>query len=929
MLQARAKRAWRCAVVAAAFAVAAPAAAATGPTDYVRQARQYLEKGDQRSALIELRNAAQAAPEDPDIRVQLAKVYLSLGDPRSAEIEARAAQKRHAKEADYLPVLADAMLRQAKFADLLGQIQPGNRAPVLESKVRLAIGLAEAALHHDDQAEAAMREAVRLDPSAVTGKIALARLIIGKHPKEAGELIDGVLAARPRLAEALAVKGLILAARGDQAGALQQFDDALKSNPRDALARVGRIQINLAKGDFAAVDGDLDPLLKAAPNDVQANYFRALELANQQQYAAANGILQRISTAFELFWPGYYLQGMVQYQLGQDALAEQALAKYLARVPNADGAARLAALAALRQGAAGRAVGYLKPFADKTPPDVATINLLGKAYMSEGKAELALELFKKAAEAEPENPTIGTDVAIAEMGAGHGQEGLSRLERVFKGGTGATVAGPTLVLAELAAGQPEKARAAADELVKRDPKSALYQSLLGEVRLQQGDYAAAEAALRAALTIDPAFEPAAKDLVRLDIATGRADAATEVYKAFLAKKPGDVGILLGLAEIAVTQQKWLEAEQYLNRARDSAPTNPTPGIALVRLDLQRGHVPQAKAVAEQLAAQFATAPAVLDTLGQVQIAAGDKSAALSTYKRAYALAPDSTLILLRYVALLGNAKNFAEARSVMEQAIARAPQNPQLKGDLIKLQAAAGGLDAGLAQARSFAKDDPKNPLYDMLSAELYQKTGRNGDALTLLETAAANQPKSSALAVALAQLYSRTGAAAKGEALLRARLLADPGDFALQTALASFYMGEKKYDLAIAGYQKLTAERPSDAAALNNLAWLYQQQGDQTKAQQTAERALALAPGNGPIEDTLGWILLAQGKTEKALPYLTAASALSPSDPSIQYHFAVALDRSGRAADARALLEKLLASGAQFADKGAAEKLLQQLKRG
>src|SRR5579863_10132695 len=100
-------------------------------------------------------------------------------------------------------------------------------------------------------------------------------------------------------------------------------------------------------------------------------------------------------------------------------------------------------------------------------------------------------------------------------------------------------------------------------------------------------------------------------------------------------------------------------------------------------------------------------------------------------------------------------------------------------------------------------------------------------------------------------------------------------------------------------------------------------------KAQQTAERALALAPGNGSIEDTLGWILLAEGKTDEALPYLTAADALSQGNPGIQYHFAVALDRSGRASEARALLEKLLASKVEFTDKSAAEKLLQQLKSG
>jgi putative PEP-CTERM system TPR-repeat lipoprotein len=935
MLQARSKRQWRCAVVAAVLAATATAAMATAASaapsalDYVEQAHQYLQKGNLRAALIELRNAEQAAPNDPKIRIDLAKIHLALGNPGTAEIEARAAQQRHAQEADYLPVLAEALLRQNKFADLIGQIQPGERAPALESKVRLAIGLADSALHHEHKAEAALRDAVRLDPQAIPAKIAFARFLAVKDPKKAGALIDSVLAAHPRLDAAIAVKGQILEVQGDLKGALKQFDDALQINPHNPVARVGRIEVNLSKKNYAAVDADLDPLLKAAPNNVEAGYLRAYELTMQGHYAEANTIVQRISPAFDLFWTGYYLQGLIEFQLHQYALAEQAFSKYLAKKPDVIGVARLAAVAALRQDAPGRAVGYLEPFADRTPPDVPTMSLLGKAYSAEGKTDRALELFKKAAALEPKNPAIDTDLAVAEIGTGKGQEGLDHLEQVFESEAGATVAGPTLVLVDLASGRFKEAQSAAAELVKRDPKSALYQTLLGRTLLQQGDYAAAEKALRGALGIDPEFLPAARNMVQLDIATGRVDAAAELYKSLLAKKPGNIAILLGLAEIAVTRQKWEEAEEYLNRARDSAPGNPAPAIALVKLELQRQHVPQAKAVAEQLAAQFATNPAVLDTLGQVQLVAGDKTGALSTYKRAYTLAPNSAPILLRYAALLSGAKYYAEARRVLREAIAQAPRNTALKGDLIRLDGAAGGLDAGLAQARSFAKSDPNNPTYELISAELYEKNGRDGDALSLLQTAAANRPKDSEVAIALAQLYARKGKPDKAEELLQARLKVNPDDLALQSALASLYLNDKEFTLAIAAYQKLALERPNDAPALNNIAWIYQQQGDLAKAQKTAERALALAPGNGAIEDTLGWILLAQGKTEEALAHLTAASALYPGDANIQYHYAVALDRSGRASDARALLQKLLASGSKFAEKDAAEKLLQQLKSG
>jgi hypothetical protein len=53
------------------------------------------------------------------------------------------------------------------------------------------------------------------------------------------------------------------------------------------------------------------------------------------------------------------------------------------------------------------------------------------------------------------------------------------------------------------------------------------------------------------------------------------------------------------------------------------------------------------------------------------------------------------------------------------------------------------------------------------------------------------------------------------------------------------------------------------------------------------------------------------------------------PGNPDSQYHVAVALSRAGRAEDARALLEQLLASGAPFKGRNDAQKLLEKLKQG
>jgi cellulose synthase operon protein C len=1196
------RRPWRRMVVAGALAALAWSAAnAKEPTAYVKEAEQYIVQGNLKAAEIELRNAIRDAPQDPVLRARLAEVYLLLGDAVAAEREARAAREFNGNEADYLPVLADALLRQEKFANLLDLVQPGDRDPVLESKVRTALGIAAAGLRDPAKAETLLDEAIKLDPNAARPKMELARLLAGSKPAEADKLIDEAIAANPRSTEALQVKGEMLRSRGDQEGAMRLFDAALKIDPKNLSAHLSRADVNIALGKYKAADEDIDPILKASPDLFMANYLRGLGLAKQQKYAEADRIFDRISPGFGRFWAGYYMQGATKFALGQYAQAETSLGKYRAHAPDDMRAARLIATAALQQQAASRAIEYLKPLVDKMPADAATLAVLGSAYMADRKPDLALQQFQKAAALDPDNPTIKTQVGKSEIDAGQSEQGLATLEQVFGTEAGAPIAGPTLVITELRAQRLDKAAEVATSLIKRDPKNPIYQILLGEVRTAQQDYSAAESAFRAALAINPDLTAVTRDLAKLYAVTGRADEARNLYSDLLAKNPSDVGALLGLADTSIAQQKWTEAIEvinrartaaqndpapglklvgvyemrqdwssaktvaaelaaqfpgdanildtqgraqlaagdttgavssfkraytlapnsapvlshylaslnsakyfteargvlqeavardprnsslkadlirveeevngvdaalakaralavgdpdnniydlvsaelyekagrrqdaiavlekaaaakpsdeglgialahlynrsgdfskaegvlalrlradpksiavgtavaqqylatgraqdakklfadvlvrrpndvgallglaqvatterdwteatdYLNRARTAGPNDPMPGIALVNLELWRQDSKNASATAAKLAEQFPANSDVLDAKGRAQIAAGDAEGTIATYKRIYELLPNSFSAIAGYVALLKGAKKFSEAQTVLQAAFARDPKNDQVKGELIRVESQIGGMRAGLTKARAFASEDPGNPLYDIVSAELYENAGRREDAVDVLEKAVADRPSNNALIAALSGTYVRAGDLGKAEAVLNNRLKADPKDIAIRSTLASLYLTQKKYDDSIAEYTRVVAEGPTDAAALNNLAWLHQQKGDLAKARRLAEQAFAAAPQAPQIDDTLGWILLAQGEADKALTYLSAASLSAPKNPDFQYHLAVALNRLGRTADAQAMLETLLGSGGTFSDRGEAEKLLQQLKRG
>src|SRR6266436_6607740 len=289
------------ALAAAVFTAVSASAAAKESSASIKEAEQYVAKGDLKAAEIELKNAIRQSPQDPILRARLAQVYLQLGDAGLAEREARAARERNGDEAEYLPILAEALLQQQKFADIPDQIRPGDRPPSLESKVRAALGAAAAGLGDREQAETMWREAIRLDPPAAKPKVQLARFLTKTNPNEADKLIDEAIAANPRSAEFLQVKGDMAQLRGDPTGAVRLFDEALKIDPKNLLAHLSRANLKIAQGQFKAADEDLDPIIKASPNNFMANYLRGLELAKQQNYAEADRTFDRISPAFPAF----------------------------------------------------------------------------------------------------------------------------------------------------------------------------------------------------------------------------------------------------------------------------------------------------------------------------------------------------------------------------------------------------------------------------------------------------------------------------------------------------------------------------------------------------------------------------------------------------------------------------------------------------
>lgn len=252
-----------------------------------------------------------------------------------------------------------------------------------------------------------------------------------------------------------------------------------------------------------------------------------------------------------------------------------------------------------------------------------------------------------------------------------------------------------------------------------------------------------------------------------------------------------------------------------------------------------------------------------------------------------------------------------------------------------------------------------------LLLAELYQKWGKQDEALSLLQSV---DPKSDLkstadrIAIGVADRAGQSDLAAK---LGQQAVKVHPEDIDLQLAYGDFLRQKTKYLEAVSVYDaalsrisqtsnrrgmalfhrgiayhqakqwpKAEADllaalqlRPEDPTLLNYLAFSWADQGiNLDRARTMLERAVQLVPDDGAIVDSLGWVMFRAGDYQDAVKQLERAVSLNSGDAVINDHLGDAYWRAGRQIEARGQWEK---AARLTDDKALGDQIRTKLKNG
>jgi putative PEP-CTERM system TPR-repeat lipoprotein len=890
-------------MVAAMLAVSACGDA--GAPQYLEAAKSHLEKGDAASAVVELRNAVREDPDLPESRYLMGLALLRSNDPAGAAMELQKALSLNFDRNLVVPELADALYQAGAYEKVITTLDAGPVTPAAaQATVDGIRGDTLLAVGQLDAARKAYEAALTADPAQERAKLGqIAIVLAGGDVAKAESMLTGTFGAEPTASRAWMLKAAMAERLGKIDAAIEAYEKAIERKPHNLAAYVTLIPYLITHGRVKDAEVRLAAMAKLAPGAAATTYADAVVSYAKGETTRARASIQTVLKNAPDDNRARLIGGMIEHDLGNYAMAEKLLTAVVRTSPGQARARYMLASTLMREGKALEAGQTLEPLLTAPNPAEPTLELAGDIALRLGDPQRAIDRFAKAIALDPKRaaPMIGR--ARAQIASGRFEAGIADF-------AAASTVDPSQVTSDVLAidellrmGLQDRAQTIANALVKRLPGQPAAHNALGRVASAKGDRAAAKAAFEEALSLDPKFIPAVKNLASAEMDAGDAAGAIARLRALVDSDPGKPEAVVML--VAALQRTGAPAEEVLPvidvALRENVLALPLFIIKTAYL-LGRGDNQGALDAALAGHAAFPGDPGALHALARTQLSAGDSKQALASFGKLAAATPKATAPLLGIAEAHAAQRRWPETRTALKRAIALAPDELPAHLGLVRASQAAADFAQAREDARVIQKKWPTRPEGWLHEAAALDRLKQAGAAEQVLRSgiAASNTPE------VLAALYRHLLVAGKADAAaaaLAAWRAKHPAEVRGMLAAGEVHLARGEFAQASKWFRAVLDVRANDPVALNNLAWALGKQGDRT-ALEIGMRAIAAAPNAAGVLDTVGMLNVQFGNRDEGIRQLESAVARAPADPQIRLNLARSLIAADRKPDARLQLE-------------------------
>lgn len=501
-----------------------------------------------------------------------------------------------------------------------------------DARVRARLGVARLAGGDVARAFADLEAASQLDDTS--GQADLAMILAYMRRNEFDKALEAqktLEAKQPDNPQTYNLKGGILLAKKDQAGARVAFERAVELKPDFLAAQVNLARLDLADNKPDAARARFEVVIKENPKNVDALLAYA-DLQNSTGSGAAEVLvtLERAAAA----GPGLLPPRLA---LIQHYLRHQDPAKAMTVAQQAVGA---------------------------EPNDPRAVEALARVQLASGQIQQAVSSLSKLAGLVPKSPAPLLSLSDAQRQAKDDAAAEQSLRKALALTADLLEAQQRLIGVQVARGNPEGALATSRTIQKQRPTAVSGFSLEGDLLGSLGRWPEAAAAYRKALDRGKSGELVNKLHSALMRTERKAD-ADKLMADWLRTEPKDLAARGYVAERALSEKRYADALKLFREMNELAPDN---ALILNNLAWTAAAAKDGNALkyAEQALALAPDNPAVLDTVGVIQVDGGQSDKGLANLVRAVSLAPDLAPLRLNLAKAYAKLERKADARRELD-----------------------------------------------------------------------------------------------------------------------------------------------------------------------------------------------------------------------------------------------------------------------
>lgn len=896
------------------------------PTDQelISSAKQSLEDGEIRAAVIDLKRVLQRSPQQAQARWLLGNVYMEIGDFLAAEKELLAARQAGIEAASVDLALAHIYLNTSQFDKILAlPLPPAGSHAFLDARGLRA--MAYVAMGKPDQAAKLADSILQVNDRHVLALLAKARVAgVDKDLKAARGYVQRALAVSPSSGAAWSLLGNI-EQRGDHLEAAEQaYRKAVEARLYDVRDRVRLALVRLELGKQEAAKRDVAALIKRYPKNPDIYYVSGLIHYINKQYDEAQLAFEKALSHQGDHDLALFHLAATHYMLGHLEQANRYLRAFLNINPGDIRARKILAVLELNLDHNQRAEELVRPIVAQQAGDQEALNILSVALLQQGKVDEGIAMLEKIVNLDPDSPLARIKLGAGLILNGRVSSAAENLQRAIELDPDSVKADQMLAQLYLKRKVYDKAWQVAQRLQQRKPDSPVSYNMEASILLAQGKEKAARGALDHALQLDPGDPFANHQLAAFALRKGELGKAMDYYRKVLAEHADHLPTERMIAKLELRQGQHKQAIVRMEKVVAAAPQELEPRLELARVYLADDRTVEARQLLDAVKLRYNNNPDWLRTYGEVQLAEQDNAGAVYTFQRLIRRRPDSMAHYFLAMAYDQQGQRDELKRHVAE-ALRLDPDNWFARLGAVKLALAEGRLAEADTQLKSLLAEKPDDIQSLELEARVARALQQPDRAEAALRKRYALNPKVQYM-LAYAQQQWHNGRQQACVDTIEQWLGRYPRDVHALLGLANAYAGLGDEAKAASYFEQALVLDPDNLAARNNLAWNLRH-SDPDAALANAQRAYSSKPDSPLIMDTLAYLYLQRGELDKAERLLGRALQQSPDNPDIRYHQALLLLRKGQRGAARDALSALLAEGKPFSLRDEAQQTLQSLQ--